>query len=90
MSSYVCTCVHCTQIDCLVNNGGRSQRGEVVNTSLEVDKAVLSLNTIGTISMTKAVLPQMRKQSKGLIVIVSSLAGKMGRFMMHRGCWENC
>jgi dehydrogenase/reductase SDR family protein 7 len=66
------------RIDCLVNNGGRSQRGEVVNTSLEVDKAVLSLNTIGTISMTKAVLPQMRKQSKGLIVIVSSLAGKMG------------
>ena len=67
-------------------NAGRSQKAEAVNTSLEVDKAVLNLHTIGTISVTKAVLPQMRKQSKGLIVIVSNLAGKMGRFMLHLEC----
>ena len=43
-----------------------------------MDKALLDLNTIGTISVTKAVLPQMVKQKKGLIVVVSSIAGKLG------------
>ena len=61
-----------------MNNGGRTQRGEAINTSLEVDKALLDLNTIGTISVTKAVLPQMVKQNKGLIVVVSSISGKLG------------
>ena len=61
-----------------MNNAGRSQRGEAINTSLEVDKALLDLNTIGTISVTKAVLPQMVKQNKGLIVVVSSISGKLG------------
>ena len=45
-----------------------------------MDKALLDLNTIGTISVTKAVLPQVVKQKKGLIVIVSSIAGKLGWF----------
>jgi dehydrogenase/reductase SDR family protein 7 len=66
------------RIDCLVNNAGRAQRGEAVNTSLEVDKAVFNLNILGTISVTKSVLPQMVKQNNGLIVVVSSVAGKFG------------
>ena len=61
-----------------MNNAGLAQRGEAINTSLEVDKAVFNLNTIGTISVTKSVLPQMVKQNNGLIVVVSSVAGKFG------------
>ena len=61
-----------------MNNAGRAQRGEAVNTSLEVDKAVFNLNILGTISVTKSVLPQMVKQNNGLIVVVSSVAGKFG------------
>ena len=63
----------------LVNNAGRSQRAEATETDLEVDRAVLDLNTIGTISLTKSVLPHMIEQRSGTIVIISSVAGKMGK-----------
>ncbi|XP_022802167.1 dehydrogenase/reductase SDR family member 7-like [Stylophora pistillata] len=62
----------------LVNNGGRSQRSLVKKTSLEVDKALINLNLIGTISLTKAVLPHMIERLYGQIVIVSSVLGKFG------------
>lgn len=68
----------CLQIDVLVNNAGRSQRAEAIATDLEVDRAVLELNTIGTISLTKAVLPHMVEQRSGTILVISSVAGKMG------------
>ena len=68
------------QIDILVNNAGRSQRAEAAATELDVDRAVLELNTIGTISVTKAVLPHMIEQRSGSIVVISSVAGKMGMY----------
>ena len=75
--------LHPSQIDVLVNNAGRSQRAEAIATDLEVDRAVLELNTIGTISLTKSVLPHMIEQRCGSIVIVSSVAGKMGKAFPH-------
>ena len=66
------------QVDILVNNGARGQLGLIRKTSLEVDRAILDLNTVGTISLTKAILPHMIKRQKGQIVIVSSLSGKSG------------
>lgn len=67
------------RIDILVNNAGRSQRAEAKETLLDVDRAVLELNTIGTISMTKVVLPHMLEQKDGCIItVISSVAGKMG------------
>ncbi|XP_070577032.1 dehydrogenase/reductase SDR family member 7-like [Ptychodera flava] len=65
------------KIDILVNNGGRSQRSYALDTSLEVDKECIKLNVIGTVSLTKAVLPDMVKRKSGHIVIISSLAGKL-------------
>lgn len=47
-------------------------------TPLEVDKALLDSNLIGTISLTKAVLPHMIARHYGQIVIVSSVLGKFG------------
>ena len=49
-----------------------------MDTELGVDQALLQLNTVGTISMTKSVLPYMVKQGGGSIVVISSVAGKMG------------
>lgn len=63
----------------MVNNGARSQRGLVKNTPLEVDRALLDLNTIGTISLTKAILPHMIERNEGQIVVVSSVLGKHGK-----------
>ena len=66
------------QVDILVNNGARSQRSLVKKTSLEVDRSLLDLNTVGTISLTKAILPHMIKRREGEVVIVSSVLGKYG------------
>ena len=63
-----------------MNNAGRSQIALVEKTSLEVDRALLDLNVVGVISLTKAVLPHMIEHRKGQIVVVSSLAGKFGKY----------
>ncbi len=61
-----------------MNNAGRSQRAEAVNTDLEVDKAIIDLNFLSTLSLTKAVLPTMIEHREGSLVIISSVAGKIG------------
>ena len=63
----------------MVNNGARSQRSLVKKTPLEVDRALLDLNMVGTISLTKAVLPHMIERHEGQIVVVSSVLGKYGK-----------
>ncbi|XP_070577039.1 dehydrogenase/reductase SDR family member 7-like isoform X2 [Ptychodera flava] len=65
------------KIDILVNNAGRSQRSYALDTSLEVDIECIKLNVIGTVSLTKAVLPDMVKRKSGHIVIISSALGIM-------------
>uniref|UniRef100_A0A8D0L6U0 Dehydrogenase/reductase 7 n=1 Tax=Sphenodon punctatus TaxID=8508 RepID=A0A8D0L6U0_SPHPU len=69
---------HFHEIDILVNNGGRSQRSLFVDTSLDVYRAIVELNYLGTISLTKHVLDHMIQRKKGKIVTVSSVMGIMG------------
>ena len=76
------------QVDVLVNNGGRSQVSLIRKTSLEVEQALLGLNTVGTISLTKAVLPHMIKRRQGQLVIVSSLFGKFGNLAFIQYTWQ--
>ena len=52
----------------------------VEKTSLEVDRALLDLNVVGSISLTKAVLPHLIERHKGQIVVVSSILGKLGKY----------
>ena len=66
------------KIDILINNAGRSQRAIAVETELEVDKAIVELNTFSTMSLTRAVLTHMIKRGSGQIAVVSSVAGKLG------------
>ena len=66
------------QIDYLVNKGGQSQLAEAITTELAVDKAAMDLNYLGTISLTKAVLPGMAERKEGCIVVINSVAGKYG------------
>ncbi|XP_014454255.1 dehydrogenase/reductase SDR family member 7 isoform X1 [Alligator mississippiensis] len=69
---------HFGRIDILVNNGGRSQRSLFVDTSVDVYNAIMELNYLGTISLTKHVLNHMIERKKGKIVTVSSVMGIMG------------
>ncbi|KAM7323325.1 dehydrogenase/reductase SDR family member 7 [Alexandromys fortis] len=63
------------KIDILVNNGGRSQRSLVLETNLDVFKELINLNYIGTVSLTKCVLPHMVERKQGKIVTVNSISG---------------
>ena len=66
------------KIDILINNGGVSQRSLVKDTSLEVDRKIMNINFLGTVALTKAVLPSMLQNKSGHIVVISSIAGKIG------------
>ncbi|XP_006891883.1 PREDICTED: dehydrogenase/reductase SDR family member 7-like [Elephantulus edwardii] len=63
------------KIDILVNNGGRSQRSLFADTSLDVYKLLMDLNYLGTVSLTKCVLPHMIERKQGKIVTVNSIMG---------------
>jgi len=65
-------------IDILINNAGISQRELVVDTQMDVYRRLIEVNYLGTVALTKAVLPTMIKQQFGHIVVMSSVLGKMG------------
>ncbi len=65
-------------VDILVNNGGISQRAYFLETDLEVYRQLMEVNYLGTVAMTKALLPAMVDRRSGMIVSISSVAGKMG------------
>ncbi|EDV21815.1 uncharacterized protein TRIADDRAFT_30118 [Trichoplax adhaerens] len=66
-------------VDILINNAGRSQRSLAMQADISVDQYLCQLNVIGTISLTKSILHNhMYARGKGLLVVISSLAGKFG------------
>lgn len=65
-------------IDILVNNGGISQRSLIAETDFEVDKKLIEVDYLGTVALTKALLPYYIQQKKGHFVTVTSLMGKFG------------
>ncbi|KAG5857728.1 hypothetical protein ANANG_G00022450 [Anguilla anguilla] len=69
---------HFGNIDVLINNGGRSQRSLFLETRLEVYQALMDLNYLGTVSLTKQVLPHMTQRGTGAVVTVSSVVGLAG------------
>lgn len=60
--------------DILVNCAGFGISGAVEFTTLESAKAQFDVNFFGTVNVTKAFIPYMRKQGSGRIVNISSVA----------------
>lgn len=64
------------KIDVLINNAGRGYGGPIESFSSEQFMDQLDLNIVGTFRVAKAVLPKMRAQNSGLIIQISSIAGR--------------
>lgn len=69
------------RIDILINNGGYSQRGEAMETPESIDRQLMEVNYFSCVNLTKAVLPYMKRQKSGHIVVISSIAGKFGFYL---------
>jgi len=65
-------------IDILVNNGGISQRSLIKDTNFEVFQKMVNVNYLGTVQLTKSLLPHFIAKKSGHIVTVTSLMGKFG------------
>ena len=65
-------------IDVVVLNAGRSQRSLAMDFDVEQTRDLFNLNFFSYVSTSKLVVPDMQKRKSGKIVVMSSLAGKMG------------
>lgn len=66
------------RLDVLVNNAGLTRDGPFALLPPEQWQEVLTVNLVNTIRLTEAALP-MLEQTRGVVVSVSSLAGRAGK-----------
>ncbi|MGE9764925.1 oxidoreductase [Pseudomonas sp. PDM20] len=65
-------------LDVLVNNAGYGNINSVEDTSLEAFRREIETNLFGTIIVTKAAIPVLRRQRSGHIIQLSSVGGRIG------------
>jgi 3-dehydrosphinganine reductase len=64
----------------LFNSAGITYPGYFHDLSLDIIEQLMQVNYLGTVYMTKAVLPAMLERSQGHIINISSMAGYLGVF----------
>ncbi len=65
-------------VDMLVNNAGVSQRSLAIDTAPEVFERLLDVDLRAPIRLTQLLLPLMAGRRSGTIVMISSVAGRLG------------
>ena len=65
------------KIDVLLNNAGYGSYGILEATPEKAIRMQYDVNVIGTLLVTKAALPYMRKEGNGVIINISSMGGKI-------------
>ena len=63
------------KIDVLINNAGLWIQEELDQNDADRVKDVIGVNLLGTINVSKAVIPAMKEQKDGLIININSQAG---------------
>ena len=66
------------RIDAVVHFAGMGLRGFFEDLSMQEIRQLYDVNVFGIMELTQAVLPHMRSQRSGRIVIAASAAGRMG------------
>ena len=74
------------RIDALVNNAGHMAIGIAEGFTTEQVRDQMDVNFLGAFRVSRAVLPQMRRQKQGLLVHVTSIAGRV----VFPGCAPYC
>jgi 3-oxoacyl-[acyl-carrier protein] reductase len=74
------------RVDILVNNAGVGARGTVEELAVDDWQRVLATNLTGPFLCSRAVIPAMKRQGSGVIVNISSGAGKTGYAGMAAYC----
>lgn len=70
----------------LINNAGTRLRGCFEDLTDEEIRRLFETNLFGTMSMCRSVLPHMRRAGRGRIVMVTSIAGRIGSFGVGAYC----
>lgn len=61
-------------IDVLINNAGQGYRGSIESSTLDEVKEQFAINAWPVLELTQIVLPKMRQQESGQIILISTLA----------------
>jgi NAD(P)-dependent dehydrogenase (short-subunit alcohol dehydrogenase family) len=66
------------RIDALVHCAGVSLVGSIEDTTVEEARRHLDINYFGSVRVIRAVLPAMRQQASGRIIVIGSIGGLIG------------
>jgi short-subunit dehydrogenase len=73
-------------LDILVNNAGLEFGGSFIGTTPEELEAILDVNLLATMVLTREALPGMQERGRGHVVNMASLAGKVPIFYLASYC----
>jgi NAD(P)-dependent dehydrogenase (short-subunit alcohol dehydrogenase family) len=70
----------------LINNAAVGLRGYLEDLTDAEIRQVFDANVLGTMALTRAVLPHMRRARRGRIVLISSVGGRIGSLSVSAYC----